>query len=56
MSIVEFFKVTLNNIGKTDVQYTTGGMLQRRKSKVPLLDVPKVIFQQKQNAINTLQI
>ncbi|XP_055849501.1 phosphatidylinositide phosphatase SAC2 isoform X2 [Episyrphus balteatus] len=41
MSIVEFFKVTLNNIGKNDVQYITGGMLQRRKSKVPLLDVPK---------------
>ncbi|XP_017035859.1 phosphatidylinositide phosphatase SAC2 isoform X1 [Drosophila kikkawai] len=40
-SIVEMFRIALDNAGNTDVRYVTGGVLQRRKSKVPLLDVPK---------------
>lgn len=40
-SIVEMFRIALDNIGRENVKFTTGGMLQRRKSKVPLLDVPK---------------
>ncbi|KAH8337151.1 hypothetical protein KR059_001885 [Drosophila kikkawai] len=40
-SIVEMFRIALDNGGNTDVRYVTGGVLQRRKSKVPLLDVPK---------------
>ncbi|XP_036323807.1 phosphatidylinositide phosphatase SAC2 isoform X2 [Rhagoletis pomonella] len=41
MAIVEMFRIALDNIGKTDVRYITGGVLQRRKSRNPLLDVPK---------------
>ncbi|XP_037943362.1 phosphatidylinositide phosphatase SAC2-like [Teleopsis dalmanni] len=41
MSIVDMFRIALENIGKNDVSYITGGMLQKRKSKNPLLDVPK---------------
>ncbi|XP_022213723.2 phosphatidylinositide phosphatase SAC2 isoform X2 [Drosophila obscura] len=40
-SIVEMFRIALDNAGNTDVHYITGGVLQRRKSKVPMLDVPK---------------
>ncbi|SPP80679.1 phosphatidylinositide phosphatase SAC2 isoform X2 [Drosophila guanche] len=40
-SIVEMFRIALDNDGNTDVHYITGGVLQRRKSKVPMLDVPK---------------
>lgn len=40
-SIVEMFRIALDNAGNTDVRYITGGVLQRRKSKVPMLDVPK---------------
>ncbi|KAH8242763.1 hypothetical protein KR032_001875 [Drosophila birchii] len=40
-SIVEMFRIALDNAGNTDVRYVTGGVLQRRKSKVPMLDVPK---------------
>lgn len=41
MSIVEMFRIALENVGNTDVRFITGGVLQRRKSKIPLLDVPK---------------
>lgn len=41
-NIVEFFNVALESIGKKDVKVSMGGTLQRRKSKVPNLDVPKV--------------
>ncbi|XP_037729326.1 phosphatidylinositide phosphatase SAC2 isoform X2 [Drosophila subpulchrella] len=40
-SIVEMFRIALCNAGNTDVRYITGGVLQRRKSKLPTLDVPK---------------
>ncbi|XP_026845608.1 phosphatidylinositide phosphatase SAC2 isoform X2 [Drosophila persimilis] len=40
-SIVEMFRIALDNAGNTDVQFVAGGVLQRRKSKVPMLDVPK---------------
>lgn len=41
-SIVEMFRIALDNVGRGDVKFTTGGVLQRRKSKNPLLEVPKV--------------
>ncbi|KAL5284388.1 INPP5F family protein [Megaselia abdita] len=40
-NIVEFFNVALDSIGKKNVKVSTGGTLQRRKSKIPTLDVPK---------------
>ncbi|XP_023291488.2 phosphatidylinositide phosphatase SAC2 isoform X3 [Lucilia cuprina] len=40
-SIVEMFRIALDNVGREDVRFTTGGILQRRKSKNPLLEVPK---------------
>ncbi|KAH8357220.1 hypothetical protein KR084_010037 [Drosophila pseudotakahashii] len=40
-SIVEMFRIALDNAGNTDVRYVTGGVLQRRKSKLPTLDVPR---------------
>ncbi|KAM7363819.1 phosphatidylinositide phosphatase spermathreecae isoform 2-T2 [Cochliomyia hominivorax] len=40
-SIVEMFRIALDNVGREDVKFTTGGILQRRKSKNPLLEVPK---------------
>ncbi|XP_016971036.1 phosphatidylinositide phosphatase SAC2 isoform X1 [Drosophila rhopaloa] len=42
-SIVEMFRIALDNAGNTDVRYVTGGVLQRRKSKLPSLDVPRGI-------------
>lgn len=42
-NIVEFFNVALDSIGKRNVRVLTGGTLQRRKSKIPSLEVPKVI-------------
>uniref|UniRef100_A0A034VUT2 Phosphatidylinositide phosphatase SAC2 n=2 Tax=Bactrocera dorsalis TaxID=27457 RepID=A0A034VUT2_BACDO len=41
MSIVDMFRIAIDNIGKSDVQYITGGVLQRRKSRNPMLEVPK---------------
>lgn len=41
-SIVEMFRISLETAGYTDVKFSTGGVLPRRKSKIPLLDVPKV--------------
>ncbi|XP_060646285.1 phosphatidylinositide phosphatase SAC2 isoform X2 [Drosophila nasuta] len=40
-AIVEMFRIALENAGNKNVQFVTGGVLQRRKSKLPLLDVPK---------------
>ncbi|XP_068155593.1 phosphatidylinositide phosphatase SAC2 isoform X1 [Drosophila tropicalis] len=40
-SIVEMFRIALENAGNMETRYITGGVLQRRKSKIPLLDVPK---------------
>ncbi|KMZ02160.1 phosphatidylinositide phosphatase SAC2 isoform X2 [Drosophila simulans] len=40
-SIVEMFRIALDNAGNTEVRYITGGVLQRRKSKLPTLDVPR---------------
>ncbi|KAH8326677.1 hypothetical protein KR067_011777 [Drosophila pandora] len=40
-SIVDMFRIALDNAGNTDVRIVTGGVLQRRKSKVPNLDVPR---------------
>ncbi|XP_017081971.2 phosphatidylinositide phosphatase SAC2 isoform X3 [Drosophila eugracilis] len=40
-SIVEMFRIALDNAGNADVRYVTGGVLQRRKSKLPTLDVPR---------------
>lgn len=42
MSIVDMFRIALHNVGKSDVRYITGGVLQRRKSRNPVLEVPKV--------------
>ncbi|XP_014098036.3 phosphatidylinositide phosphatase SAC2 isoform X1 [Bactrocera oleae] len=41
MSIVDMFRIAIDNIGKSDVRYITGGVLQRRKSRNPMLEVPK---------------
>ncbi|XP_055384733.1 phosphatidylinositide phosphatase SAC2 [Condylostylus longicornis] len=41
-SIVEFFRIALETIGKKDVKYVSGGVLQK-KSKQALLDIPKNI-------------
>ncbi|XP_030370513.1 phosphatidylinositide phosphatase SAC2 isoform X1 [Scaptodrosophila lebanonensis] len=40
-SIVEMFRIALENVDNTTVRFITDGVLQRRKSKMPLLDVPK---------------
>lgn len=40
-SIVEMFRIALENAGNSEVRFITEGVLQRRKSKLPLLDVPK---------------
>lgn len=40
-AIVEMFRIALDNAGNTDVPFTIGGALQRRKSRLPMLDVPK---------------
>uniref|UniRef100_A0A1B0BH87 SAC domain-containing protein n=1 Tax=Glossina palpalis gambiensis TaxID=67801 RepID=A0A1B0BH87_9MUSC len=40
-SIVEMFRISLESAGYTDVKFSTGGVLPRRKSKIPLLEVPK---------------
>ena len=44
MSIVEMFRIALDNVGNSEVRFITGGVLQRRKSKNPMLDVPKVLI------------
>uniref|UniRef100_A0A0A1X9W4 Phosphatidylinositide phosphatase SAC2 n=1 Tax=Zeugodacus cucurbitae TaxID=28588 RepID=A0A0A1X9W4_ZEUCU len=41
MSIVDMIRIALDNIGKSDVRLITGGILQRRKSRNPMLEVPK---------------
>lgn len=43
LAIIEIFRIALENCGKKDVKIISAGTLQRRKSKVPTLDVPKVI-------------
>ncbi|XP_073816733.1 phosphatidylinositide phosphatase spermathreecae isoform X3 [Musca autumnalis] len=40
-SIVEMFRIALDTAGRSDVKFITGGVLQRRKSRNPLLEVPK---------------
>lgn len=40
-AIIEFFRIALENRGKLDVPFLCGGTLQRRKSRTPMLDVPK---------------
>ncbi|KAL7728141.1 hypothetical protein ACLKA6_002274 [Drosophila palustris] len=40
-AIVDMFRIALENAGNADVRFINGGVLQRRKSKLPLLDVPK---------------
>ncbi|XP_034485744.1 phosphatidylinositide phosphatase SAC2 isoform X1 [Drosophila innubila] len=40
-AIVDMFRIALENAGNSDVRFINGGVLQRRKSKLPLLDVPK---------------
>lgn len=42
LAIIEIFRIALENCGKKDVKIVSAGTLQRRKSKVPALDVPKV--------------
>lgn len=42
MAIVDFFRIALENRGKSDIQIVSGIVLQRRKSRTPHLDVPKV--------------
>ncbi|XP_075149037.1 phosphatidylinositide phosphatase spermathreecae isoform X2 [Haematobia irritans] len=39
-SIVEMFRIALDTVGN-DAKFITGGVLQRRKSRNPLLEVPK---------------
>lgn len=41
-SIMEMFRIALDTAGRPDVKFITGGVLQRRKSRNPLLEVPKV--------------
>lgn len=40
-AIVEFFRIALENCGKSNVPITMGGVLQRRKSRLQALDIPK---------------
>lgn len=40
-AIVEFFRIALESCGKLNVPITMGGVLQRRKNRLPTLDVPK---------------
>ena len=39
---MEFFRIALESMGKMDTQFMAGGALQRRKSRTPMLEVPKV--------------
>ena len=39
-AIIEFFRIALQNCGKTDVAVVCGGTLQRRKSR-SVLNVPQ---------------
>lgn len=41
MAIVDVFRISLENRGKTDVPFHVCGVLQRRKSRVQTLDAPK---------------
>lgn len=43
LAILEFFRIALENQGKGDVQFLSCVTLQRRKSRTPMLDVPKGI-------------
>ncbi|KAJ6640021.1 Phosphatidylinositide phosphatase SAC2 [Pseudolycoriella hygida] len=43
LAIIEIFRIALENCGNKDVKIVSAGTLQRRKSKVPALDVPKGI-------------
>lgn len=43
LAIIEIFRIALENCGNKDVKIVSAGTLQRRKSKVPALDVPKVL-------------
>lgn len=40
LSITEFFRITLDSIGKHDVNFVSGELLERKKSRSALLDVP----------------
>ncbi|XP_059607415.1 phosphatidylinositide phosphatase SAC2 isoform X2 [Phlebotomus argentipes] len=40
-AIVEFFRIALESCGRSDVPFICGGVLQRRKSRTTVLDVPK---------------
>lgn len=40
LSIIEFFRITLDSIGKMDVSFVSGELLERKKSKNTLLEVP----------------
>lgn len=42
MAIVEFFRITLESRGRSNVMFTTNAPLARKRSKIPALDVPKV--------------
>lgn len=42
LAIIEIFRIALENCGN-NVKIVSAGTLQRRKSKVPTLDVPKVL-------------
>lgn len=42
MAIVEFFRITLESRGRTNVKFSTNAPLTRKKSKTPTLDAPKV--------------
>lgn len=41
-AITDFFRIALESCGSTNVKFSTGGMLQRRRSRIQTLDVPKV--------------
>uniref|UniRef100_A0A1B0DMC2 Uncharacterized protein n=1 Tax=Phlebotomus papatasi TaxID=29031 RepID=A0A1B0DMC2_PHLPP len=40
-AIVEFFRIALESCGRSDVPFLCGGVLQRRKSRSTVLDVPR---------------
>ncbi|GAB0094845.1 phosphatidylinositide phosphatase SAC2 [Sergentomyia squamirostris] len=40
-AIVEFFRIALESIGRSEIPFLIGGVLQRRKSRTAVLDVPK---------------
>lgn len=44
-AIIDFFRIALESCGNINVKFSNGGTLQRRRSRIQNLDVPKVSTQ-----------